>query len=108
MYVSSDSLTNTDLKTSVILQKECFQRASWESFDEYKESRNSVWHLVQQEDNSFSCNCPANMTANICKHSLGMEIRLGISEPPAEAKTVPLGMKRKRGTPKLSKPALLL
>ena len=27
VYVSSDSLTNTDLKTSVILQKECFQRA---------------------------------------------------------------------------------
>jgi hypothetical protein len=106
VYVSSDSQKNTDLKTAVILQKESFEGASWEDFDDYKESRNSVWHLVQQE-NGYSCNCPSYMKANICKHSLGMEIRLGISQPPAEAKTVPLGMKRKRGRPKLSRPALL-
>ena len=61
----------------------------------------SIWVYKEEEEEW------GNMKANICKHSLGMEIRLGISEPPAEAKSVPLGMKRKRGRPKLSKPALL-
>jgi hypothetical protein len=47
------------------------------------------------------------MKTNLCKHSLGMEIRLSVSDPPPEAKNVPLGQKKKRGRPKLSKPALL-
>ncbi|KAK7115285.1 hypothetical protein V1264_001184 [Littorina saxatilis] len=95
-----------DLKTAVRIQQDQFQRASWESFDQYKESRNSVWSLTV-EDNRIDCNCPVYMKSNICKHPLGMEIRLSISEPPAQAKTVPLGEKRKRGRP-ISAPFLLL
>jgi hypothetical protein len=47
------------------------------------------------------------MKTNLCKQSLEMEIRLSVSDPPPEAKNVPLGQKKKRGRPKLSKPALL-
>jgi hypothetical protein len=36
-----------------------------------------------------------------------MKIHLSVSDPPPEANNVPLGQKRKRGRPKLSKPVLL-
>ena len=35
-----------------------------------------------------------------CKHVEGIAIRLKMVDPPSEAKSVPLGEKRKRGRPK--------
>ena len=44
----------------------------------------------------------------ICKHAVGMAIRLKYCKPPAAAKIVPVCEKRKRGRPAKAKPALLV
>jgi hypothetical protein len=44
----------------------------------------------------------------ICKHVVGMGIRLKQCIPPAAAKSVPIGAKRKRGRPARAKKALLV
>ena len=54
------------------------------------------------------CNCPAFFKNYICKHVVGMAIRLKYCKPPPAAKTVPIGEKRKRGRPAKAKPALLV
>ena len=43
----------------------------------------------------------------VCKHIIGVSIRLGLTQAPLEAKSVPLGQKRKRGRPSKEKPALV-
>ena len=68
--------------------------------------------LVKQKHrlkmNGQKCNCPAFLKNYICKHVVGMSIRLKYCKPPAAAKTVPIGEKRKRGRPAKAKPALLV
>lgn len=44
----------------------------------------------------------------ICKHVVGLGIRLKLVSGPTEAKTVPIGQKRKRGRPRKTKPALMV
>jgi hypothetical protein len=44
----------------------------------------------------------------MCKHVMGLAIRLKLTSPPLEAKNVPIGQKRKRGRPTKSKPALII
>lgn len=55
-----------------------------------------------------SCNCPAYGKNYVCKHVIGLAIRLKYISPPPEAKTIPIGQKRKRGRPTKTKPALLV
>jgi uncharacterized Zn finger protein len=54
------------------------------------------------------CNCPAFFKNYICKHVVGMAIRLKHCKPSAAAKTVPIGDKRKKGRPAKVKRALLV
>jgi hypothetical protein len=44
----------------------------------------------------------------ICKHVIGMSIRLKYCKPPPEAKNVEVGTKRKRGRTSKARKALLL
>ncbi|KAK7096618.1 hypothetical protein V1264_005894 [Littorina saxatilis] len=73
----------------------------------YATCRRSVWKITIDENNQFFCNCPEFLKCYVCHHSMGMEIRLEVTNPPAQAKTIPIGQKRKRGRPKLSRPALI-
>ncbi len=41
------------------------------------------------------CNCPSFFKEYICKHIVGMSIRLKFCRPPSAAKDIPLGEKRK-------------
>ena len=60
-------------------------------------------------DATYKLVCPAFFKNYICKHAVGMAIRLKYCKPPpAAAKTVPIGEKRKRGTPAKAKLALLV
>jgi len=59
-------------------------------------------------DATYKLVCPAFFKNYICKHAVGMAIRLKYCKPPAAAKTVPIGEKRKRGRPAKAKPALLV
>ncbi len=44
----------------------------------------------------------------MCKHMIGLAIRLKLSKPPPAAKDVPIGEKRRRGRPRKSTKALLI
>lgn len=54
------------------------------------------------------CNCPAFLKNYICKHIVGMVIRLKHCKPLPEAKTVALGEKRTRSRPSKARAALLV
>ena len=54
------------------------------------------------------CSCPIFMKKYICKHIVGMAILKNLVEVPDEAKTVPLGQKRKRGRPARVTKAILI
>jgi uncharacterized Zn finger protein len=67
---------------------------------------------MEMEDNAdwkkSKCNCPVFFKNYICKHIVGMAIRLKYCKPPPAAKTVPVGEKRKRGRPAKANPAILV
>ncbi|GBM65566.1 hypothetical protein AVEN_169848-1 [Araneus ventricosus] len=80
----------------------------WTSFDEYKtEYSNCIWKMTvsaSDSDGSVStCSCPVFAKKYICKHGLGMLIRMEREKVPNEAKGLPLGQKRKRGQPTRAK-----
>ncbi|CAF2123572.1 unnamed protein product [Rotaria magnacalcarata] len=83
---------------------------NWTTFNQFKKSYD-IWCLEMQDDSNWKtskCNCPAFLKNYICKHIVGMAIRLKYCKPPAAAKTVPINSKRKRGSPAKAKPALLV
>ncbi|CAF4537726.1 unnamed protein product [Didymodactylos carnosus] len=96
------SLTQTDLDR--------YKQQKFTTFNQFQKSFD-IWCL-EMENNSHwktsKCNCPAFLKNYICKHVAGMSIRLKYYKPPAAAKTVPIGEKRKRGRPAKAKPALLV
>lgn len=81
-----------------------------EGFETYKRSFRKWTTTIDKKDVLFgsNCNCPVFDTEYICKHIVGVSIRLKLVTPPAEAKTIPIGQKRKRGRPSKTKPALML
>ncbi len=54
------------------------------------------------------CNCPNFSKEYICKHVIGIGIRLKFCKPRPAAKDIPLGEKRKRGRPRKITKALLI
>lgn len=54
-----------------------------------------------------SCNCPVFYKEYVCKHHLGIGIRLKYIEVPHEARDIPIGMKKKRGRASKAKKALI-
>ncbi len=54
------------------------------------------------------CSCPSFFKTFLCKHIIGLAIRLKYVKPPPEAKQIPIGEKRKRGRPKKAGKALLI
>lgn len=90
---------------SIAAYRAFFSNFSWQSFDQYVISRNSMWVVKLTESNweSASCTCQIFLKEYICKHILGIAIRLkycDIAVVPAAAKSVPIGEKRKKGRPK--------
>lgn len=69
------------------------------------------WRTTIVKENvllNSTCNCPAFGTEYICKHIAGLAIRMRLVTPPPEAKTIPIGEKRKPGRPAKTKPALMI
>jgi hypothetical protein len=71
-----------------------------------------IWCLtipINQKDwRNGRCSCPNFMKEYICKHLIGLAIRLKLVNVPPEAKDVAIGAKKKRGRPKKSTKALLV
>lgn len=82
----------------------------WLSFDDYKLFGFNNWTIqIKGEDwRQSKCNCPAFMKKYICKHTVGLAIRLKYVKAPPEAKNVKMEEKRKRGRPSKAKKALLV
>lgn len=85
--------------------------SQWASFKEFVQSFDMVHttfdYPVSSENWIFGrCDCSSGFKQYLCEHIVGVALRLKIIEAPAEAKTIPLGQKRKRGRPAKSKPAL--
>lgn len=85
---------------------------TWKSFDEYKQVAFACWVVVmpieKTEWKNGECNCPQFFKHYMCKHVIGLAIRMKYASPPAEAKNIPIGIKRKRGRPAKAKPALIV
>ncbi len=58
------------------------------------------------KNNKF--NCPAFLKKYICKHIVGICLRLKLCKAPPAAKDVSCGLKHKRGRPEKAKKALLV
>ncbi|CAF4121394.1 unnamed protein product [Adineta steineri] len=87
-----------------------YKKQKFTTFNQFKKSFN-IWCLEMENDSHWKtskCNCPAFMKNFICKHVVGMSIRLKYCKPPAAAETIPIGEKRKRGRPSKATPALLV
>ena len=81
-------------------------------FDTYKSVYFNIWCLFlsnnPEEWRASTCTCPFFLKNQICKHVIGMSIRLKYYKPPREAKNVEIGTKRERGQPSKARKALLL
>ncbi|CAF2251995.1 unnamed protein product [Rotaria magnacalcarata] len=99
-----------DLQSITQANLDKYKNKKWTTFNQFKKSFD-IWCIELENDSDwkkFKCNCPAFLKNYLCKHVVGMAIRLKYCKPPAAAKTVPIGEKRKRGRPTKAKPALLL
>lgn len=53
-----------------------------------------------------TCDCADGFKLFVCEHMVGIALRKKVAFPPPEAKTIPIGQKRKPGRPSKPKPAL--
>lgn len=85
----------------------------WSTFDQYRMNHFSSYEVGIPQDTkrwaeSGSCTCPSFFKHNMCKHLIGVAIRLGLATVPPTARNLPIGQKRKRGRPQQAKKALII
>ena len=94
----------------------------YNTFDQFKKRAFKIWVVEIPAGNYWKkgrCTCPHFLKIFICKHVIGIAIRLKLVKPPPIAKNVPIGQKaqeagkdwakaKKRGRPKKATRALLV
>ena len=88
-----------------------YDNARFNSFDTFKNVQFGIWCVCIPRNNDWkksTCSCPEFLKNYMCKHIIGMSIRLKYCKPFPEAKNVEIGSKRKRGRPAKAKGALLV
>lgn len=83
----------------------------WNTFDEFKSNAFKGYCTVVPPNENWikgTCTCPAFFKDFICKHIVGISMRLKCIDVPVEAKQIPIGSTRKRGRPSKAKRALLI
>jgi len=87
----------------------------WNTFEQFKKRAFAVWILTLPNDddmtmkwNEGKCTCPCYLKKYMCKHIIGISIRLNYIKPPPAARQVPIGQKRNRGRPKKASKALII
>ncbi len=99
---SKETLDETEVKR--------FKTGKYSTFSQFK-SHFNVWRVVSFDLTgwkSSQCNCPYFLKNYMCKHVVGMGIRLKKWKAPNTVKPGALDKKRKRGRPKNITKALLL
>lgn len=85
----------------------------WTSFEDFENSfafQTATFPYPLNKDNWTlgHCDCCDFFKLFICKHIIGIALRLKFVTAPPEAKNIPIGMKRKRGRPALAARALIV
>jgi len=90
------------------LKNEWIDLNNWESYDEFKKKSTGAWkfYVNQQSWKNSTCSCPMFQEEYLCKHIVGVALRLKVAIAPPEAKNIQIGSKRKRGRPAKAKQAL--
>lgn len=109
--LESDSGLNTYIVRSSTASDMIFTQ-DWDTFDGYKKNAFAYWRVALPTQQTAwvngKCTCPIFFKNYMCKHIIGLAIRLKYVAPPAQAKSVPIGQKRKRGRPAKARPALII
>lgn len=85
----------------------------WNDFDSFKKNsfcfHDTKFEYPAKRENWLrsECDCRDYFKLYMCEHIIGISIRLKLVVPPVEAKSVPIGQKRKRGRPAKAKSALV-
>lgn len=85
----------------------------WKSFNDFKKYAFAVAHTTYEHPVTSqnwihgNCDCSDGFKKYLCEHMIGIALRLKLVTAPLEAKTIPIGQKRKRGRPAKSKGALV-
>lgn len=85
----------------------------WNNFDVFKKKSfefhdtQFIYPINRENWLKSKCDCCDYFKLYICAHIIGIAIRLKIVIAPAEAKSLPIGQKRKRGRPAKAKSALV-
>lgn len=86
--------------------------ANWNTFEDFQYEAFAVAHTKFDypitSDNWIygTCDCADGFKLFVCEHMVGIALRKKVAFPPPEAKTIPIGQKRKPGRPSKPKPAL--
>lgn len=86
----------------------------WNSFEDFKANNFQFNYVVfpasltKSNWNEGKCDCSAFFKVYMCEHVLGISLRMKFVVAPDEAKSLPLGQKRKRGRPARAKAALVI
>lgn len=85
----------------------------WETFDEFKVQHFSKWQIslplnTEEWKLGGKCDCPTFYKIYMCKHIIGLALRLKHTVLPVGVKNILMGEKRKRGRPSKSKQALII
>ena len=84
----------------------------WNTFDQFKHRAFNIWCIELPNESSKwaegTCTCPGFLKKFICKHIVGIALRLKYVKALAASKNVPLGQRRKPGRPAKAKKALLI
>ncbi len=88
-----------------------YETCRFNLFDAYKSVYFKIWRVSLlnnvEEWGKETFTCSLFVKNYICKHIIGMSIRLKYCKPPPEAKNVNIRSKRKRGRPTKAKKVLL-
>jgi hypothetical protein len=88
------------------------KKMKWYSFDQYKIKAFNIWCVTLPMDklkwDDGVCNCQAFFKNVLCKHVIGMAIRLNHCKLPPATKDVEIGEKRRRDRPSKAKKELLV
>lgn len=86
---------------------------SYQTFDEFKKAQHSNIRVkfpapyTRENWSRGSCNCCNYFKLYMCEHILSISMRMRYICAPEEAKSIPIGAKRKRGRPAFAKAALV-
>ena len=74
---------------------------NWKLFSTFQDYQVRLWEVAMEGDDwkQVTCFCPPFLKEYICKHIIGISIKLGLYTVRDDAKDLPLTQKPKRGRP---------